>query len=110
MPMSLLFERTVLLSVIIVQKGRHINLLGLYVVILDDQYFNNSLHAQLSYHLLLFAGQEDYDRLRPLSYPQTVSLCSVRLLFKYLTRDGNWSTCRGKSEIWSACNLPWWSL
>ena len=89
MPMSLLFERTVLLSVIIVQKGRHINLLGLHVVILDDQYFNNSLHAQLSYHLLLFAGQEDYDRLRPLSYPQTVSLCSVRLLFKYLTRDGN---------------------
>uniref|UniRef100_A0A3P9Q797 Uncharacterized protein n=1 Tax=Poecilia reticulata TaxID=8081 RepID=A0A3P9Q797_POERE len=26
------------------------------------------------------AGQADYDRLRPLAYPQTVGLCSVCLL------------------------------
>ncbi len=41
------------------------------------------------------AGQEDYDRLRPLSYPQTVSLlllavystCNVKQMFDCLAQD-----------------------
>ena len=28
-------------------------------------------HENLIVHINLFSGQEDYDRLRPLSYPQT---------------------------------------
>ena len=45
-----------------------------FIVFLFLEFKQFSIYFVMIFNIFYLTGQEDYDRLRPLSYPQTVSI------------------------------------